>query len=375
MSGLDFTDLFREITGHEPRDYQVRLAERLAQGEPPSHLSVPTGMGKTLAVLIGWLYALAQDAEQVSRRRRRRVVPLRLHLVVDRRAVVDDSFEAAQRIRKALAEGAGDRSAVRHVVEVLRSAFAIPAGAEVLEVRRLRGGLADADGDLTEHTRYPSRPAIIVGTLDMTVSRLLFRGYQLSPYRRSIDAALTGMDAFWVLDEAHLSEQAAELSRPGVRDGHDVVGPGDGDGPPILRAGVDPHRFERGAGARQGGPGHVVGDGFGQFDQNGDEEGLAGMRVPRPADPAAARRLIVGDHGGSGRDGSLPPEFGEVVLGGSGQFGVEDDGGRVSGEGEPRTSDVADALGLRSGQRQLPSVPLDGHVVAASGRRILPTRK
>ncbi len=86
MNRLDFTDFFREITGHEPRDYQVRLAERLASGEPPSHLSVPTGMGKTLAVLLGWLYALAQDAEQASRRRRRRVVPLRLHLVVDRRA-------------------------------------------------------------------------------------------------------------------------------------------------------------------------------------------------------------------------------------------------------------------------------------------------
>ena len=208
MSRLDFSDLFRDITGHEPRDYQVRLAERLAQGESPSHLSVPTGMGKTLAVLIGWLYALAQDAEQIGRRRRRRVVPLRLHLVVDRRAVVDDSFEAALTIKEALAEGAGDRSTVGQVAEVLRSAFAIPAEAEVLEVRRLRGGLADDDGDLTEHTRYPARPAIIVGTLDMTVSRLLFRGYQLSPYRRSIDAALTGLDAFWVLDEAHLSEQA-----------------------------------------------------------------------------------------------------------------------------------------------------------------------
>ena len=208
MNRLDFTDFFREITGHEPRDYQVRLAERLASGEPPSHLSVPTGMGKTLAVLLGWLYALAQDAEQASRRRRRRVVPLRLHLVVDRRAVVDDSLEAALKIKEALGEGAGDRSVARQVAEVLRSAFAIPAEAEVLEVRRLRGGLADADRDLTEHTRYPSRPAIIVGTLDMTVSRLLFRGYQLSPYRRSIDAALTGMDAFWVLDEAHLSEQA-----------------------------------------------------------------------------------------------------------------------------------------------------------------------
>ena len=208
MNRLDFTDLFREITGHEPRDYQVRLAERLAQGEPPSHLSVPTGMGKTLAVLIGWLYALAQDAEQVGRRHRTRKVPLRLHLVVDRRAVVDDSFEVALTIKEALAEGAADRSVARQVAEVLRSAFAIPAEAEVLEVRRLRGGLADADRDLTEHTRFPSRPAIIVGTLDMTVSRLLFRGYQLSPYRRSIDAALTGMDAFWVLDEAHLSEQA-----------------------------------------------------------------------------------------------------------------------------------------------------------------------
>ena len=208
MNRLDFTDFFREITGHEPRDYQVRLAERLASGEPPSHLSVPTGMGKTFAVLLGWLYALAQDAEQASRRRRRRVVPLRLHLVVDRRAVVDDSFEAAQTISKAIGEGAGSRPAVQQAAEALRSAFAIPAEADVLEVRRLRGGLADADRDLTEHTRYPSRPAIIVGTLDMTVSRLLFRGYQLSPYRRSIDAALTGMDAFWVLDEAHLSGQA-----------------------------------------------------------------------------------------------------------------------------------------------------------------------
>ena len=208
MNRLDFTDFFREITGHEPRDYQVRLAERFASGEPPSHLSVPTGMGKTFAVLLGWLHALAQDAEQASRRRRRRVVPLRLHLVVDRRAVVDDSFEAAQTISKAIGEGAGSRPAVQQAAEALRSAFAIPAEADVLEVRRLRGGLADADRDLTEHTRYPSRPAIIVGTLDMTVSRLLFRGYQLSPYRRSIDAALTGMDAFWVLDEAHLSEQA-----------------------------------------------------------------------------------------------------------------------------------------------------------------------
>ncbi|VEI17674.1 type I-G CRISPR-associated helicase/endonuclease Cas3g [Actinomyces viscosus] len=206
MSLPRFETFFREVTGHDPRDYQVRLAARLASGEPPPYLSVPTGMGKTFAVLLGWVYALAQDAEQARRHRRPRTVPLRLHLVVDRRAVVDDSFEAAQTIRNAIGEGAGGRPAAKRVAEALRSAFEVPPEAQVLEVRRLRGGLADRD--LTEHTRYPSRPAIVVGTLDMTVSRLLFRGYQLSPYRRSIDAALTGVDALWVLDEAHLSAQA-----------------------------------------------------------------------------------------------------------------------------------------------------------------------
>lgn len=49
MSGLDFTDLFREITGHEPRDYQVRLAERLARGEDaladPDGVALPDTAG------------------------------------------------------------------------------------------------------------------------------------------------------------------------------------------------------------------------------------------------------------------------------------------------------------------------------------------
>lgn len=60
-----FDTVFRELTGHAPREYQVRLARRLLEGRPPTVIEVPTGMGKTLAVMTAWLYALAADLEQV----------------------------------------------------------------------------------------------------------------------------------------------------------------------------------------------------------------------------------------------------------------------------------------------------------------------
>ena len=59
----DFPAVFRAATGHEPRAYQERLAARFAVGDVPPILDVPTGMGKTLAVLLAWLYALAADAD------------------------------------------------------------------------------------------------------------------------------------------------------------------------------------------------------------------------------------------------------------------------------------------------------------------------
>lgn len=60
-----FDTVFRELTGHAPREYQVRLARRLLEGRPPTVIEIPTGMGKTLAVMTAWLYALAADLEQV----------------------------------------------------------------------------------------------------------------------------------------------------------------------------------------------------------------------------------------------------------------------------------------------------------------------
>lgn len=195
----DFPAVFRAATGHEPRAYQERLAARLAAGDVPPILDVPTGMGKTLAVLLAWLYALAADAGAARR------VARRLHLVVDRRVVVDDAHRCARDLERRLARA--DAGPLAQLAAVVRERLDLAPDEPVLEVRRLRGGLPR---DLTEHTRNPARPAIVLGTLDMACSRLLFRGYQLSPRRRSIDAALTGLDSWWVLDEAHLSTQTRE---------------------------------------------------------------------------------------------------------------------------------------------------------------------
>ena len=92
-----FEELFECLTGHAPRAYQVELARRMSEGQLPEALDVPTGMGKTLAVVVAWVHALAGD---VVKGRPGRMVPMRLHLVSDRRVVVDDTYRAAARVRQ-----------------------------------------------------------------------------------------------------------------------------------------------------------------------------------------------------------------------------------------------------------------------------------
>ncbi|MCL3777888.1 MULTISPECIES: type I-U CRISPR-associated helicase/endonuclease Cas3 [unclassified Actinomyces] len=213
MTLPSFEEFFAALTGYRPRAYQVELARRMSRGELPGALDVPTGMGKTLAVVVAWFYALAVDVADAGPVRD---VPMRLHLVSDRRVVVDDTYRAATLVRDRLVDAAD--GPLLAVVSVLRGHLELEPNDAVLEVLRIRGGVVDDDASpgarttgrasgLTEHTRHPAVPAIVVGTLDMLCSRLLFRGYQLSPRRRSIDAGLTGADTWWVLDEAHLAPQ------------------------------------------------------------------------------------------------------------------------------------------------------------------------
>ncbi|MDR1281289.1 MAG: hypothetical protein LBK99_10775 [Opitutaceae bacterium] len=52
-----FPGFFQAATGKEPYDYQRRLAGDTAGCPCESHLiSIPTGLGKTAAVVLAWLW-------------------------------------------------------------------------------------------------------------------------------------------------------------------------------------------------------------------------------------------------------------------------------------------------------------------------------
>ncbi|HXF52816.1 MAG TPA: hypothetical protein VNK52_01715 [Hyphomicrobiaceae bacterium] len=93
MSGLDFTDSFRSLTGNSPFRWQERLFAKFESGAIPHACDIPTGLGKT-SVIVLWLLALAAQVE-----RRAVHLPRRLVYVVDRRTVVDQASAVAVGLR------------------------------------------------------------------------------------------------------------------------------------------------------------------------------------------------------------------------------------------------------------------------------------
>ncbi|WP_322819009.1 type I-U CRISPR-associated helicase/endonuclease Cas3 [Tepidiforma sp.] len=196
-NALEFERFFAEVKGVEPFPWQVRLAEMLGSGEIPDRIDVPTGLGKT-AVIVPWVYALAEELERDTGRGRS--LPLRLFYVVDRRLIVDSTYDFAARLADQLSAAEGGGSVSGRVARALRR-FA-GEGAVPLEVVRMRGGT-------TWDWRWVSRPhqpAIVVCTVDQFGSRLLFRGYGVRPRILPMNAALCGSDGWLVIDEAHIAE-------------------------------------------------------------------------------------------------------------------------------------------------------------------------
>ena len=162
---LGFNERFKALTGNRPFCWQRHLFyDYFAKGHIPDALDIPTGLGKT-SVMVLWYMARTAGAK----------VPRRLVYVVDRRAVVDQATIVADEIREKSQDSA-------------------------LRVSTLRGQHVDNREWLAD----PAAPAIIVGTVDMIGSRLLFSGYGVSRKMRPYHAGLLGADTLVVLDEAHL---------------------------------------------------------------------------------------------------------------------------------------------------------------------------
>ena len=197
----DFVQFYRAINQRSPFPWQRRLAEMVAMsGRWPMEIGVPTGLGKTacLDIAVWWL------ASQTHLPPAKRSAPTRIWWVVNRRLLVDSTAEHACLIANMLREPASaerknhERSVIAAVALRLRALAAGPRAAP-LEVIRLRGGIA------SRTPRDPSQPAIVLCTLPMYGSRVLFRGYGSIQKMRVVDAAMAGTDSLVLLDEAHLA--------------------------------------------------------------------------------------------------------------------------------------------------------------------------
>lgn len=199
----EFPEFFQLLHGYGAMEWQTRLAELACSGRWPSVLDLPTGAGKTAALDVA-TFALAYQALHPVRQR---TAPLRIFLVVDRRIVVDDAYARAQKICDRLSASKGDSSILGKVARRLLHL----AGEKNQPMRAviLRGGIYRN----TAWVQSPTQPLLITSTVDQVGSRLLFRGYGVSPSSRPIHAALVACDSLILLDEAHCSRAFAQTLR------------------------------------------------------------------------------------------------------------------------------------------------------------------
>jgi len=161
-----YSEFFEKATGFAPYPYQSRLA---ADADLPSLLSIPTGLGKTAATVLAWLWRRRFADDSV-----RKVTPRRLVYCLPMRVLVEQTVGEVDRWLKKL-------------------------GLDDVELHMLLGGAVAKDWDL-----HPERDAVIVGTQDMILSRALNRGYAMSRFRWPVQFGLLNNDALWVMDEVQL---------------------------------------------------------------------------------------------------------------------------------------------------------------------------
>lgn len=181
---LNFAALFRNLTENAPFPWQENLyLNCFSRGQVPPRCNLGTGLGKTSVVAI-WLIALALRGK----------LPRRLVYVVNRRTVVDQTTDEVEKFCHHLG---------KPELHELRQQLASLCGCdykEPLAISTLRGQFADN----RKWSADPSRPAVIVGTVDMIGSRLLFSGYGVGFKAKPLHAGFLGHDALIVHDEAHL---------------------------------------------------------------------------------------------------------------------------------------------------------------------------
>jgi CRISPR-associated endonuclease/helicase Cas3 len=194
---MSYDDFFKKATKIEtgPFGYQRSLAtnEKL-----PQLLNIPTGCGKTAAVVLAWLWRRRLASKEIRESTPRRLVyclPMRV-LVEQTR---DNCIKWLHNL-ELLGGTAGFEGESKDMkVKSYEPSWDKPENADKINVTVLMGGEDHDEWDL-----YPERDAIIIGTQDMLLSRALNRGYGMSRYRWPVHFGLLNNDCLWVMDEVQL---------------------------------------------------------------------------------------------------------------------------------------------------------------------------
>lgn len=198
LSPDSFPDFFRALWGYDPFPWQVDFARRLCASEPVDFVTVPTGSGKT-ACLDAAVFALAvQSAKPVMER----TIGRRIFFIVNRRIIVDEAYERANKLKEKLQDALSSQDGILFQVATALQQLVGGEKNAPLTCSELRGGIYR---DRT-WARSILQPMILCSTVDQTGSRLLFRGYGVSPEARPIHAALVAQDSLLLIDEAHISQ-------------------------------------------------------------------------------------------------------------------------------------------------------------------------
>jgi CRISPR-associated endonuclease/helicase Cas3 len=195
---ISFFDFFVAINGdagRKPHPWQEALAARLAAGEPPRAIVVPTGGGKTVTI-DALVWALAVQADRPPHER---TIGVRTVWAIDRRILVDEVHERACQIAARLADALAEPTDVLY--ELASRLRSLTGTGPPLLVTRWRGGLARET-----RAHHPFQPQIITSTVAQIGSRLLFRGYGVGERSLALEAGLAAVDTTVCLDEAHLAE-------------------------------------------------------------------------------------------------------------------------------------------------------------------------
>jgi CRISPR-associated endonuclease/helicase Cas3 len=220
---MNYEDFFRQAMGLGSQDrvlsYQIKLA---VEECCPRLLDVPTGLGKTAAAILSWVWRRRFDPKA------RPKTPRRLVYCLPMRVLVEQTYAETIRWLERLGLLAGSS---RWTVS---DSDSLPTkDAHLIEYKpdpeaQLIDGWAAKNGDLGNHpisvylllggeevtdwVLWPGSDAVFIGTQDMLISRALNRGYASARARWPFEFGLLNSDCLWVFDEVQLMDTSLATS-------------------------------------------------------------------------------------------------------------------------------------------------------------------